>query len=166
MVATATSAAALIIAATAAATLIVSTTTAARIALVVVSTTTTTTGGAIVAASEKLNALSHDAETAALLTGVLVIPLVELETAFHQEWTTFAHVLADVFSRTAEDIDINKGNLFALFTGFGAPDTIDSKPDLGDRRAFGRVPQLGVAGQIAHEDDFVKTGHLYSFVAG
>jgi len=156
LVATATTAAATL--------LVIVATTATGIALVVVSATTTS--GAIIAATEKLNALGYDAEATALLTGVLVIPLVEFEAAFHEKRAAFAHVLADVLGGAAEDVDINKCHFFALLTGFGAPNAIYGKTDLGDRRAFGRVPQLGVAGQVAHEDDFVKTGHLFSFVAG
>jgi hypothetical protein len=48
------------------------------------------------AAAEELQQLTYDFELAALLAGLLVVPAVELEAAFDENWTAFLEILASV----------------------------------------------------------------------
>ena len=112
----------------------------------------------------KREALQDDLEFALLLVGVLVFPLVELEAAFHQERAALLQVLGDDLGLPAEGIHINKGDLFFGLAGLAFPVRLIARPNLGDGRAFGRVAQFGVAGQVAREDDFVEVSHRCSFM--
>src|SRR5579863_8989887 len=120
---------------------------------------TTTTAIAATAGIEERKAFEDDLELALFLAGVFVLPLVELEAAFHEEWAAFFHVLADDLGLAAKGLHVNKRHLFLGLAGFALPGAVQSHADLGHRRAFGRVAQFRVAGQVAREDDFVEISH-------
>ena len=78
--------------------------------------------------------------------GVLVLPLVEFEAAFHQERTPLLHVLGHNLGLPAKGVHINKRHLFFGLASLALPFPIDGKTEGGDGCAFGRVAQFGVAG--------------------
>lgn len=108
---------------------------------------------------EELERFHHDTESAALLAGLFVVPLIQAQTAFDQNRTALFQILSDDFGLFPEGIDINKRNFLFLLARFVAPRAIDRKADLGDSGAFGSVAQLRVARQVPGEDDFVEAWH-------
>ena len=91
---------------------------------------------AAIAAVEELKALQHHAEFAALLAGLLVVPLVEPQAAFHQDRAALLQVLANGLRLPAKGVDINKGDFFLGLAGLGLPRAIDRQADLGDGHAL------------------------------
>src|SRR5690606_10054058 len=101
----------------------------------------------------------HDLQFAALLTGGFVVPLVELEAAFHKEGAAAGAELRDVFALFVPGLDVNEGDFLAGGAG-GVPElAVDRQAELTNRGALGRDAQFGVAGQVAEKDDFVVGGH-------
>lgn len=115
--------------------------------------------GTPISAAEKLHYFANYAKFAALLAGLLVIPLVKAQPSFNENRTALAHVLRKIFSRAAKNIHINKGHLFLLFPSLIRPNAVDGQTDFGDGQAFGRIAQLGIACQIPDQNDFVEAGH-------
>src|ERR1039458_7794225 len=116
-------------------------------------------------AAEKLNVFGDHAEFAALGSGLLVVPLIQLEPTFDHNRTALAHILPDVLRRAAKNIHVHKGDFFLLLTSFIRPDAVDREADLGDGRSFGRVAQFRITRQVAHQDDFVEAGHKIELAA-
>src|SRR6266581_9518406 len=71
--------------------------------------------------TQELNDLSDDTELAALLTGLLVIPLVETQPPFDQHRAALAHVLRNIFRRAPENIDVNKSDFLFLLAALARP---------------------------------------------
>src|SRR6187399_2511619 len=101
--------------------------------------------------AQKLNDFADDTKLASLLTGLLVVPLVESQPSFDQQGAALAHVLRDVFRRAPEDVNINKSDLLLLFAGFIRPDTVDGQAKLRDGCTLGRVTQFRIAREVADE---------------
>jgi len=101
-----------------------------------------------VSAAKKLKTFHDDAELAAFLAGLFVIPLVELQTAFHEQRAALFHVLRERFSLPAKSVHIHKGHFFLLLARFGGPVAVHRKADFGDGHALGSVAQLRIARQV------------------
>ncbi len=100
-------------------------------------------------------------QLALFLVSVLVLPLVEFEPALDQERPPLFHVLGDDLGLAPEGIDIDESDLFLGLAGLGLPGPVDGQADAGDGGAFGGVAQVGVACEVAREDDFVEAGHRF-----
>jgi hypothetical protein len=63
-------------------------------------------------------------------------------------------------SARAKDRHIDEGGLFLpLASGTVLETTIDGEPELANGHVVAGETQFGVAGQVAHQDDFVEAGH-------
>jgi len=128
----------------------------ASTAAALLSATSTTT---VVAAAEELKIIADDFEPGALLAGGLVLPRIELESAFHVEWSPFFHVFSKDFGLAPPVGDVDKSCLLAALAVVEAVGPVDGEPDIGDGGSFGCVTHLGIAGQISDEHHFVKIRH-------
>ena len=70
--------------------------------------------GALAAAADEGEVLEDDAEAGALFAGLLVLPLVELETALDEDAGTLAAVFGDDLGLLAVALDVDVGDLLAL----------------------------------------------------
>src|SRR4051794_36165872 len=90
-----------------------------------------------ISATEKLKTFHDHAELAAFLTGLLIVPLVELQTAFHEQRAALFHVLRERFSLPAKSVHIHKGHFFLLLARFRGPIAIHREADFGDGHSLG-----------------------------
>ena len=72
--------------------------------------------------------LKDDTELASALSGVFVLPLVELEAALNEDWPPFLHILANRFGLFAEGVHVDESGLVLLLS-LGVP------PHAGDGEA-------------------------------
>lgn len=112
-------------------------------------------------APKKLDCFSDNPKLAAFLSRLLIIPLVQTQPTLDQYGTALAHVLADIFSGTAEDIHIDKRDLLLLLASLGCPRPVYCESNLGNGLAVGSITELRITRQIPYEDDFVEAGHNF-----
>ena len=91
---------------------------------------TTSTPG-IITSSEKLKIFPDNLQFGSGLTGSLVLPLVEIETAFDVHGTALFHIFADDFRLAAPESDIDKGGLFPSLPVVEGVIAIDRETDVG-----------------------------------
>src|SRR5437899_126767 len=106
---------------------------------------------------EKSDGFRHDFVLRDLLP-VLRLVLAHLEPAFDQGAVPLAEVLATGLRLLAEDDDVYEANFFLHFVALPVP-AIDRQPEIGHRRPAGRIPDLWVPGEVAHENDFIESRH-------
>ena len=100
-----------------------------------------------------------DFHPALLFLRVLVFPLVEPEAAFDVERAALGHVLGDRLALFTPGLDIHENHFLAALARLHLELPVDRQRKLANRRALGRHAQLGVAREIAHQEDFVERGH-------
>ena len=59
----------------------------------------------------------------------------------------------------APERHVDEGHLFALLAALGGVHAVHGQADVGDRRAFRRVFDLGVPGEIPDQHDLVEIRH-------
>jgi len=116
-------------------------------------------------AAQELHVFRDDPKFAALLPGLLVVPLVKTQAAFDEHGAALAHVLADVLRRPPKHVHVDKGDFLFLLARLGRPDAVDGQADFGDGLAIGGVAQFRVAREVANEDHFVEAGHKSDYLA-
>ena len=104
--------------------------------------------------------LKDDTELASALSGVFVLPLVELEAALNEDRPPFLHILAKRFGLFSEGVHIDESGLVLLLSFGVPPHAVDGEAQLGHRGALGGVAQFRIPGQVAHQDDFVEACHV------
>src|SRR6185503_6890633 len=77
-----------------------------------------------------------------LLVGVLVLPLVEFQTAFEEKRPALFHVLGDNFRLTPEGVDVHERHFLLLLPCFRSPVAIHGQAKTAHGRALGRVAQF------------------------
>jgi hypothetical protein len=82
-----------------------------------------------------------------------------LQPAFDERWGAFLQVLAAGLGLGAEDHDVNEAGVLAPLAILAFDAGVDRQPQGGDRGAGGAVAHLGVAGQMADEQNHVDSGH-------
>src|SRR5574337_815943 len=91
---------------------------------------------------------------------VLVGPLARLQPPFDVDRAAFLQVLArDLGQPVVEDDPVPFGFLDPLARFLALPAARGGDADVADRRAAGGVAHLGVAAEVADEDDFVDRCH-------
>ena len=121
--------------------------------------TTTASTLSIAASAYELEVFDDDFKLASL-GAVLTFPLAEIEAAINVNGLAFGHVLIDHFASATKASAIDETGFVLGFTAVAiAPFEIDRQSKLADSRIGTRVGQLRVASQVAHQDDFVVTGH-------
>src|SRR5581483_5919663 len=111
------------------------------------------------AAAEHLHAVGDDLGGGALLP-LLVLPLARAEAPFDVDLRALLQVLARDLREPAEEHHaVPLGALLLLAARLVLPRVGGRHRDVADRPALGVVAGLGVAAQIAHQDDLVDRCH-------
>src|SRR5687768_10292802 len=116
---------------------------------------------ATAAVTEKLELLQHHPHLAAFLLGVLVLPLIELQSTLHEKGPAFYAILGDRLALFAPGLDIDEDDFLAAFSGLQFELPVNREAKLAYWRPLGRHAQLGVAGEISHQKDFVERRHAW-----
>jgi len=132
-------------------------------AFLIIALGATTTTAAAITVAEELHVFTDDFQLVALLT-VFVLPGVELETAFDIDGPSFAEVLLGQFGLFAPEGDIDKGGFFLALPIVVLKIAIDGQTDVCHGSAFGGEANLGVAGEVPDQHDFVQIGHNAAIV--
>src|SRR5439155_2899596 len=106
---------------------------------------------------EESDGFRHDLVFRDLLP-VLRLELAHLEPAFDQGTIPLAEVLATGLRLLAEDDDVYEANFVLHFVTLPVP-AIDRQPEIGHRRAAGRIPDLWVPSEVSHENNFIEPRH-------
>lgn len=110
--------------------------------------------------TQELHLLADDTEACALLSGLLILPRVHLQTAFDENGAAFVEVFTGEFCQLGPEHDVHKGDFLHTLSAFGAVNAVHGQANVAHRTAFGGVTHLGVAGEIANEHDFIVGGHI------
>ena len=116
---------------------------------------TTRAAATTAAITKELKLFEHYAHPAALFLGVLVLPLVELESTLDEERASLRAILRDRFALFAPRFDVYEDHLLAAFAGLHLKLAVDREAELANRRPLRRHAQLGVAREIAHKENLV-----------
>jgi len=108
---------------------------------------------------EELEALADHTQLAALLTGGLVLPAVELKTTLDVDRAALLAVLASDLCLTPPKRHVNVGGLLALLSTLGGVNAIHGDPEVGNSTSLGSVLDLRVTGDIPDDHHFVEVSH-------
>src|SRR5205085_1682850 len=117
-------------------------------------------GGAALAAAEELDVVGDDLDRLALRP-VLGLPLAPVQPAVDRDGAALGEELRAALALVAPDRDVEVVRLVApLAGGLVLLARVHRDPQLADRHPARRVPKLGIAGQVADQDDSVDVCHL------
>src|SRR6266536_104273 len=115
---------------------------------------------AALAAAEELHRVGDHLDGLAL-RAVLRLPLAPLEPAVDADGAPLREVLRAVLALVSPDGDVEVVGLFRpLARGAVLAARVDREPQAAYRHAARRVPELGVAREVADQDDAVDVGHF------
>ena len=100
--------------------------------------------------SQELELFENYLHSAALFLRVLVLPLVQAETAFNIERASFHHVLSYGFTLFPPRFHVDIDDFLSRLARLHLKLTINRQRELANRCALGSNPQLRVAGQVPH----------------
>ena len=112
----------------------------------------------ILTTADELEVLKGYSEFAAFFS-VLRLPLIIAETAFDENGLALSKVLGDDFGLPAKAVNIDESSFFTFFTRLGFVASAGGDANFTDVSATGSHPQLGVASEVSHEDNFIIGGH-------
>lgn len=107
---------------------------------------------------QKLKILDDDIEFVALFA-LIVCPGVVAKATLDKERASLARVLMDDFCAAAKCGYFDVGGVFALLAALGGVGAVHGEAEVADFVAGGEVFEFGVAGEVAHEDDFIHICH-------
>ena len=110
-------------------------------------------------AAEKLEVFSDDFHAAALLPGGFVLPGIHAQPALDVDRPALFRVFARDFREASPEFDIDENRFLALLAIVERVVAIDREPDICDRAPFRGELDLGIAGDVADQDNFVDVGH-------
>ena len=90
---------------------------------------------------------------------ILRLEFAHLQTAFNEGRLALAEILSACLRLLSEDDDIDKTDVLAHFLAL-AITTVHGQAKVGDGGAIGSIPDLWISGEIPHEDDLIKPGHV------
>src|SRR5204863_7048682 len=105
--------------------------------------------GSTTTGAEHLHRLTDDFEPASLLSGLFIIPRVELKPTLNKNRTSFFQVLPRHLGSPSPKGHIHERNLFAFLTALQRVLSIDRNAEIRDRAAFWCVAHLGITRQIS-----------------
>src|SRR5262249_42556559 len=109
----------------------------------------------VLATAEELDAVGDDLDRLAL-GAVLRVPLAPLEAPVDRDGAALREVLRAVLALVAPDGHVEVVRLLGPLAGLVVLATrVDGDAEAADGHAARRVPQLGVAGQVPHQDDAI-----------
>src|SRR5207248_467242 len=114
--------------------------------------------------SQHLHRFADHLQLAPLLSGLFVVPSVELEPALNKNRPPFFQILTGDFRRASPESDIHKRHLLALFAVLQCVLPIHRNSKIRHGAPLWRITHFGITGQISKQNDFIKTGHA-SFLA-
>src|SRR6478752_8949666 len=117
-----------------------------------------TAGPSVIAPAEELHGVGHDLDGLALAGAVLGLPLAPLQAAVDRDGAALREVLGAVLALLAPDGHIEIVRLVDPFARRVLAARVAGHAQAADGGAAGQRAQLGVAGQIAREDDAVDVG--------
>ncbi|MEY4482977.1 MAG: hypothetical protein RL693_429 [Verrucomicrobiota bacterium] len=133
---------------------------------------TTTAGGtvlfptAIAFAIKKLHHFTNHTETAALLSGLLVLPGIHLESAFDENGAALGEILAGEFGEPCPENHIDISDFFTFLSVVSRVNPIHRNGEIGDGAAFRSITDFRVTGEIPHEHYFIVGGHSAAKLEG
>src|SRR5205085_2537271 len=117
---------------------------------------------AAVAAAEELDVVGDDLDRLAL-GAVLRVPLPPVQAPVDRDRAALGEELGAGLALVAPDRDVEVVRLVAPLAGLVVLLAgVDRDPELADGVPARGVPELGIPGQVAHEDDAVDVGHYSS----
>ncbi len=111
---------------------------------------------ALAAIGPELECVDDDLGAVILLAALFVIPGARLQTTLDIDRATLLHVLRDDLGGAAERDDIVELRHFLLLPVLVFKDAIGSHAEIRNLPARRERLQLGIAGEIAVEEDFVE----------
>src|SRR5919198_2962919 len=111
----------------------------------------------VVAAAQELHGVRHDVDRLALVA-VLVLPLAPLEAAVDGDGPALGQEARAVLALGAPDRDVEVVGLVLPVAGRALATRVAGDAQRAHRRTALGGPQLGIAGQVAREDDPVDVG--------
>src|SRR5262245_17568451 len=111
-------------------------------------------------ASEQLHVLSHYAQTRSLLSGLLVVPGVHLQSPFDEDRSAFFQVLAGNLGCSSPERDIDKRNFLALVAAVSRISPIYSHAEIANGAPFGSVTHFRITCDISKQKNFVEVRHV------
>src|SRR5262249_28415859 len=109
----------------------------------------------VATAAQELDALGDDLHGLALARPVGRLPLAPLEAAVDPDRAALREVLRAALRLVPPDGDVEVVRLVDPLAGLVLPARVDRDPQLADRGATARAPQLRVLGQVPDQDDAV-----------
>src|SRR5207249_1781552 len=107
------------------------------------------------AAAQKLEVVDRHLVLRALLSRLLVVPRVQSQAALNQQRPALLAVLVDDLRLLPESRTVDEHDLLTVFAGGGLVPMVDGQTDIDHRRLARQLAQLGVAREVAHENDAV-----------
>lgn len=120
-----------------------------------------------VSAAQELQVLGNNANTAAALAGLLVLPCVHLQAALNEYGAPLAQILGCNLTGAAPACYIQKCCFLAALPVIrAAAHAVYCQAQFGKGVASGGSADLGVCGEVADKHDFVQISHncLFLFV--
>ena len=114
------------------------------------------------AAAEQHDPVAADLGRVALVA-VLVVPLARLQPALDVDLLALGQIFGQRLGRLAPQHDAVPLGFFLPLTGLVVPDLGRRHVDRRDGRAARRVAQLGVASEVADQNDLVDASHERAF---
>src|SRR5581483_34609 len=117
--------------------------------------------GRLAAAAEELHGVGDDLHRLPL-GAVLRLPFAPLEPAVDRDRAALREVLRAVLALVPPDRDVEVVRLLGPLAGRAVlAARVDGEAEAADRRAARRVPQLGVAREVADEHDAIDVCHCF-----
>ena len=110
-------------------------------------------------ATDKLHVLADNAQTGALLTGRLIVPLIELKTTFDKDRTAFTQILSGELGLTPPEGDIDIGDFLNSLSIVTGANPVHGHAKVTNRSSLGSVTDFEIPGDIPEKHDFVDVGH-------
>src|SRR5512137_2774266 len=115
--------------------------------------------GSTLARTQELDPLRDDLVLVALLA-FRGFPGALLQVPVHEHRPPLGQVLRAALGLFAPDHDGHVAHLVPALPALRGVGAVHRQIEVAHRRPAGRVPKLGVAGQIPHQDDLVEAGHV------
>jgi hypothetical protein len=103
--------------------------------------------------------LSDNTETAALLTGGFIVPLVELQTTLDEDRAAFAEILSSELSGAPPEGDVHIGDFLNAFPVVTGTNPVNGHPQISNCGSFRGITDFRIAGEVPEKHDFIDAGH-------
>lgn len=112
----------------------------------------------MLAVREQLKVFDDDVQLTTFFT-LLVLPRVEAKPALDEKWAALTAILVDDFASAGKTGEFDECSVFALLAGLCGVGAIYCETEVADLVSGGEIFELGVAGEVTHQDDFIHVCH-------